>query len=122
MKTSSFTRFDPADYPGFPPEWKKFLGALNSVLDEQVQAIQGNLTFGDNLDVDLKKIRAKHGVAQDVEVRLKGQASGGALLYSSGFQATATVTSPSAGKARITVFFTSPPATEVDCTVLVTGE
>lgn len=66
MKVESLKRLDAADFPEVP---EGLLDTLNEMFEEVTTALQGALTFGDNVRAEVKAIRMEHEVEREIELK-----------------------------------------------------
>jgi hypothetical protein len=124
MRISNFRRFTLADYPELPEGFEKFFSQLNLILEELVQALQGNTSVGENLNGARLDVQVEHGKAQDftLKEKIRGKPAIG-FAYAPGYKTESTVSFPDPENVRVQLDFASPvPTGKVAATVLVLGE
>lgn len=74
MKIDSFPRLNPDDFGDAPEFFRQFLDALNPILEQVIEALQGNLAFGENFNGIYRTVLVEDGVDMEIRHGLKGSA------------------------------------------------
>lgn len=122
MKIASLKRLNPEDYPDIPEPFHPLMANLNDILEEVIIALQGKLSFADNLAAEIRTIKATHAVETSLGLqRIKGTIVAAfvkPLLFDT-FRYAIGMLRP--GVVRFKILFDSAPTTEQDVLLILVG-
>jgi len=119
MKISSFRRFSLQDFPDLPQTMESFIQALNTVIEELVDAANGKLTFGDN--IRSKIVKAKLLDSTDTELTVEGIGKPAFAMLSTPIQGSMSWRVLSDNRVSVNVTFAGAPTGLTEVSVLFVG-
>jgi len=122
MKFSSVSKLSREDFLDAPEWFGRFLDTYNTFLDETLLALRGQLSLIENALVQVVNIDFTHGVAANVQNKLKSKPKGIIPLYAQnnmivGYSYEYT----QKNELQITLNFSAGVGTTANCFVLVIG-
>lgn len=124
MKLPNFRRFNRGDYPTFQTsDGERFLDQLNEALETIITALQGQLSFSDNFNCELKTLKFSEDTSVDIRLtKLKGAVQDVRVMNPDLYDYVQVAWAPlSRSEVRVKVSFDSAPTEEIDVTLLFLG-